>query len=192
MTSSLPTLHIIGINTGNSLDSADAILTRFSADGEMEDLAFASAPNPAVLQMALRELREAVEAADGNIPALTRTFDPAKLDAIHNQYLESVAEAARMVLEDAGMKRTEIDLVGFHGQTCAHCPPCNNKGYSYTVQLGSGQMLADTLQIPVVYDFRSDDIMAGGEGAPLAPVHHAHLAENLKRQNLFPAIFCNA
>ena len=59
------------------------------------------------------------------------------------------------------------DIVGFHGQTLAHDP--RGKG---TLQVGNGAALADALGCPVVWDFRSDDVRLGGEGAPLAPFFH--------------------
>ncbi len=60
-----------------------------------------------------------------------------------------------------------VDLVGFHGQTLAHDP--RGRG---TLQVGDGGVLADRLGVPVVWDFRSDDVALGGEGAPLAPFFH--------------------
>ena len=70
---------------------------------------------------------------------------------------------------------TEIkpDLIGFHGQTILH-DPANNK----TIQVGDGRLLNNLLQIPVVYDFRSNDVFHGGEGAPIAPIYHKHIIEN--------------
>ncbi|HBS50727.1 MAG TPA: anhydro-N-acetylmuramic acid kinase [Rhodobacteraceae bacterium] len=60
-----------------------------------------------------------------------------------------------------------VDLIGFHGQTAAHEP--RGRG---TLQLGDGSVLAEALGRPVVWDFRSDDVAMGGEGAPLAPFFH--------------------
>ena len=60
-----------------------------------------------------------------------------------------------------------VDLVGFHGQTLAHDP--RGRG---TLQVGDGAGLAGALGLPVVWDFRSDDVAMGGEGAPLAPFFH--------------------
>lgn len=60
-----------------------------------------------------------------------------------------------------------VDLVGFHGQTLAHDP--RGRG---TLQAGDGAWLAEALGLPVVWDFRSDDVALGGEGAPLAPFFH--------------------
>ncbi|WP_299614428.1 anhydro-N-acetylmuramic acid kinase [uncultured Tateyamaria sp.] len=60
-----------------------------------------------------------------------------------------------------------VDLVGFHGQTVAHAPRMQG-----TLQLGDGAALAQSLGLPVVWDFRSADVELGGEGAPLAPFFH--------------------
>lgn len=64
-----------------------------------------------------------------------------------------------------GFKNAE--LIGFHGQTLAHDP---NGGRTH--QAGDGQVLADVLGKPVVWDFRSADVQMGGQGAPLAPFFH--------------------
>jgi anhydro-N-acetylmuramic acid kinase len=77
-----------------------------------------------------------------------------------------VIEAAHLeVLRDF----TDVDVIGFHGQTLAHAPRLQG-----TLQVGDGAALADALATPVVWDFRSADVELGGEGAPLAPFfHHA-------------------
>ena len=67
------------------------------------------------------------------------------------------------------------ELIGFHGQTLAH-DPLNAR----THQCGDGQVLADILNLPVVWDFRSADMRFGGQGAPLAPFYHFALAKWLK------------
>lgn len=70
----------------------------------------------------------------------------------------------------------EADLVGFHGQTILHRPQDRR-----TWQIGNGQALADALGLPVAFDFRSADVAAGGQGAPLVPVFHAALAAHLPK-----------
>ncbi len=74
-----------------------------------------------------------------------------------------VTEAHAALLSGFG----DVDLVGFHGQTLAHEP--RGRG---TLQTGDGAWLADALGLAVVWDFRSDDVALGGEGAPLAPFFH--------------------
>ena len=70
---------------------------------------------------------------------------------------------------------TGVDIIGFHGQTLAHDP-----AHGRTHQAGDGQVLAEVLGVPVVWDFRSADVHMGGEGAPLAPFYHFALAKYLQ------------
>ena len=76
------------------------------------------------------------------------------------------------------------ELVGFHGQTTVHRPD-----HAHTHQAGNGALLAEVLDIPVVWDFRSNDMMLGGQGAPLAPFYHFALARRAKAQG--PSVFLN-
>lgn len=80
-------------------------------------------------------------------------------------------EAARRVLQQSNLTTSEIDYIGYHGQTLYHDPFFNR----VTVQVGDAQELANALQIPVVFDFRSNDVTFGGQGAPLAPAYHRAL-----------------
>ncbi len=88
-----------------------------------------------------------------------------------NRWSGPEVDAAARVVEDAHLALladfAEVDLVGFHGQTLAHEP--RDRG---TLQVGSGQRLADATGLPVLSDFRTADVTAGGEGAPLAPFFH--------------------
>ncbi|NDW51997.1 anhydro-N-acetylmuramic acid kinase [Aliiroseovarius sp. PrR006] len=80
-----------------------------------------------------------------------------------------VSEAAHIALARTLLAGHDADLLGYHGQTLAHDPEGGR-----THQAGDGQVLADALNVPVVWDFRSEDVSQGGEGAPLAPFfHHA-------------------
>ncbi|OSP54325.1 anhydro-N-acetylmuramic acid kinase [Pseudoruegeria sp. SK021] len=76
------------------------------------------------------------------------------------------------------------DLVGFHGQTLAHEPAMRG-----THQAGEGAKLAQGLGLPVAWDFRSADVAAGGQGAPLAPVFHFALAQRIGATA--PVVFLN-
>ncbi len=77
-----------------------------------------------------------------------------------------------------------VDLIGFHGQTLAHEP--RGRG---TCQVGDGQVIANALDVPVVWDFRSADVELGGEGAPLAPFFHFACAKWFNAQE--PVAFLN-
>jgi anhydro-N-acetylmuramic acid kinase len=85
-------------------------------------------------------------------------------------HAEAVEDFLRQHLENAA------DVVGFHGHTISHRPAERR-----TWQIGDAGLLADQLGLDVVADFRSADITAGGEGAPLAPLYHAALAAALPK-----------
>ena len=82
--------------------------------------------------------------------------------------------AASSFLAEHVIDPASLDLAGFHGQTVLHERPQPGR-IGRTVQLGDGERLARRLGIPVVYDFRTADVAAGGQGAPLAPIYHAAL-----------------
>lgn len=84
--------------------------------------------------------------------------------------------AAQEFLAANGMTPSDLDLVGFHGQTVHHERPTAER-VGRTVQLGDGERLARGLGAPVAFDFRTADVAAGGEGAPLAPIYHAARAK---------------
>lgn len=92
---------------------------------------------------------------------------------------EAGVAAAAEVVENAHAEILsefpEAELIGFHGQTLAHEP-----GGRGTHQAGDGQVLAEVLDRPVVWDFRSADMRLGGQGAPLAPFFHHALARHLR------------
>ena len=102
--------------------------------------------------------------------------EQAVLRAGLGQWDGPLVDAAAQVVETAHAALlatfADIDLIGFHGQTLAHDP-----GGRGTLQTGDGAWLAQTLHMPVVWDFRSADVRFGGQGAPLAPFYHFALAK---------------
>jgi anhydro-N-acetylmuramic acid kinase len=84
--------------------------------------------------------------------------------------------AVETLLREVGATTGEIDVVGYHGHTILH-EPLNR----FTRQIGCGATVARALNIPVVNDFRSADVAAGGQGAPLVPLYHQALAAGLER-----------
>jgi anhydro-N-acetylmuramic acid kinase len=81
------------------------------------------------------------------------------------------AELVEYLFLKHGYLSSEIDIVGFHGQTIYHDPNKN-----FTLQIGDGALLAKLIGVPVINNFRGNDIAAGGQGAPLVPIYHKALA----------------
>jgi len=95
---------------------------------------------------------------------------------VENEVAIEHANVVKSLLKKANLKSSDIDLIGFHGQTIYH-DPAKRK----TLQVGNASLLAELTGINVISDFRSRDISAGGEGAPLVPFYHQALCENLKK-----------
>lgn len=88
---------------------------------------------------------------------------------LSNRLSHLYAEAVSALLEKSGFAAEQIAAIGCHGQTIRHCP---EESKNYTIQLVNAALLAELTSITVVADFRSRDIAAGGQGAPLVPAFH--------------------
>jgi len=83
------------------------------------------------------------------------------------------AEVSKLIIEKN--KNVKLDIIGFHGQTVLHKP---QKGYS--IQIGDSQLLSELTKTTVVSNFRENDILNGGQGAPLAPLYHQLILKKIK------------
>jgi anhydro-N-acetylmuramic acid kinase len=152
--------RVIGLMSGTSLDGVDAALLETDGEAIGRTGRSLTLPYGAALRRDLRALldRACDLAAD----------DKALLDAGRRLTLRH-AEAVAALGEAA-------DLIGFHGQTILHRPQARR-----TWQIGDAALLARLTGVPVVHDFRTADVAAGGQGAPLVPVFHAALAAKLPK-----------
>ena len=166
--------QIIGSMTGNSMDAIDLVLTEF--DGEkMTDICSYSKPYGPDMRLKMQTLRKQAFAKSKQEIELLPDFRK-----IHDAYIRQIADAINEMCEINSIDKQTVDAIGFHGKTLDHNPPSKAKidgSEPYTLQIGSGQMLADLTGIKVVYDFRSDFVMKGLEGAPLVGPHNAHIAK---------------
>lgn len=165
--------RIIGNMTGNSMDAIDLVLTEFDGD-IMRDICSYTKPYSKDMQNKIENLRV-------NVFNKTRAEIESISDflPIHDDYIRQIADCITEMCNKNNIDKNSIDAIGFHGKTLDHNPPSKAKTdgtQPYTLQIGSGQMLADLTGIPVVYDFRSDMLMSGFDGAPLVSPHNAHIS----------------
>lgn len=152
--------YYIGLMSGTSVDSVDAVLVSFEGPG-VEILTTYSHPLAETLQFALRKA------------AQTPPDEPIEnIGSLDRQVGEVFRDAALELLDRSGVKPAEVAAIGSHGQTVRHQP---NALRPYTLQIGNPDTIAAGTGITTVGDFRSSDIAAGGQGAPLVPPFHAWL-----------------
>ncbi|MBV9566584.1 MAG: anhydro-N-acetylmuramic acid kinase [Hyphomicrobiales bacterium] len=163
----------VGLMTGTVLDgNIDLALLRTDGEAVQEFGAWKLAPYAADIPPLLaRALAAAGEwRFDGPEPAIFREAEEALTRA--------QSRAVRNFLDEAGLDASRIAVIGFHGQTVLHRAPRPNVPGA-TRQLGDGALMARLTGIDVAYDFRSADMRAGGQGAPLSPAYHAALLRRL-------------
>jgi anhydro-N-acetylmuramic acid kinase len=147
----------IGIMSGTSLDGVDVALVDLSSNlPQLRHTYFQAYPE--TLKQRLLALHHP-EIGELNQACL-----------IANELSQLYAQATLTLLKQSKIPANQIKAIGCHGQTIRHCPELG-----YTVQLGNAALLAELTRITVVSDFRSRDIAAGGQGAPLVPAFHHHV-----------------
>lgn len=186
----------IGIMTGNSMDAIDVVFAETDGVTFLKEHGFHSYAFSDKMQKDTAALRIQLTTCQ------TRA-DIERLplfEKVHQAYIDQIVACLIDFIKHFKITPAKIAAVCFHGKTLDHYPPSRkdktNRKTPYTVQMGSGQMLADylyrhlkreisekTVPIRVIYDFRSDDMLNGGEGAPLAPVLNAFQARMSDVQN---------
>lgn len=164
-------MYFLGLISGTSVDGIDAVIIN-DDDKTQLVLAADNTPYPEPVRLAVESACRL--AAPGY-------EDVATLDQELGQLF---AEAALRLIRQAGINKASIVAIGSHGQTVHHAPYGNPP---YSLQLASGEQIANMTGITTVCDFRSADMAAGGQGAPMVPAFHAWLAEGLGK----PAVFLN-
>lgn len=151
----------LGLMAGTSLDGVDAALVRISGPIERPQvrlLRFATLPYAAALRESLLAVAGGERVATG------------ELSTLNVRVGEAFARAALRVCRQAGVPPSRLSVIGSHGQTVFHQGHAAGRTPSSTMQIGEPAVIAELTQAPVVANFRSADIAAGGEGAPLVPM----------------------
>jgi anhydro-N-acetylmuramic acid kinase len=150
----------VGLMSGTSMDGIDAALVEFN-ESSVNILGTRNFPYPATLR---QQLLDAIA-----IP-LDRDID--NVADLNRATGECFRNATVALLKKAGVDAAEVTAIGSHGQTLRHQPNAKNP---FSLQIGDPQLIANGTNVRTVADFRSADIAAGGQGAPLAPVFHEWL-----------------
>lgn len=159
----------VGLMTGTVLDG-NIDVAMLKTDGETVEAfgAYTLAP----YSQAIRDLLEATlaEARRWNFAG----DDPAIFAEAEEALTRAQSAAIRELVEREGMTMADVGIVGFHGQSVLHRAPQPGR-IGATRQLGDGALMHELLGVPVAFDFRSADVRAGGQGAPLAALYHQAL-----------------
>ena len=152
--------YFIGLMSGTSLDGVDAVVAQFTPELRLIETQFL--PYASTLKQQILALQHPSDNELENATLLGNTL--AKL----------YAQAVHALLEKAHLPASQIRAIGCHGQTIRHQPKINGD-IGFSLQSGNAALLAELTGITVISDFRSRDVAAEGQGAPLVPAFHAEI-----------------
>ncbi|MEK4537127.1 anhydro-N-acetylmuramic acid kinase AnmK [Peribacillus sp. FSL K6-1552] len=153
-------MYIVGLMSGTSLDGIDAALVRVNNTGlktEIEMIEFITYPFPKDIE---KEIMQSLSVETSNVQLIcSLNFKLGKL----------FSDATKEVCEKAGLPIEQLDLIGSHGQTIYHQPLQEQNWVPSTLQIGEPAVIAHDTNTIVISNFRTMDMAAGGQGAPLVP-----------------------
>ncbi|HMD14607.1 MAG TPA: anhydro-N-acetylmuramic acid kinase, partial [Bacteroidota bacterium] len=155
---------VVGLMSGTSADGIDAVVVEITGNGRqttVREITSATYPFPRGFKNFLLQNSD---------PDTARLDDLARLNVL---IAELFADAAGKIVQSAGKRLSEIDLIGSHGQTVQHLPvekKIFGKKIRATLQLGDPSVIAKRTGVVTVGNFRTGDIAVGGTGAPLVPL----------------------
>ncbi|MYL57623.1 anhydro-N-acetylmuramic acid kinase AnmK [Virgibacillus halodenitrificans] len=153
-------MFIVGLMSGTSLDGIDAALIKVEGHGSKTNLEIMETTEMPFNDYMKEKLLQASNKDTSNVEQLC---------SLNFEISYLYAEAVREVCEKANFPIEQLDLIGSHGQTLYHIPKPGNGLFRSSLQIGDASVLAYETDAMVISNFRSMDIAAGGEGAPLIP-----------------------
>ena len=168
---------VVGLISGTSMDGIDAALVRVRGSGEDTEVRIEDFICPGILRTP--------RGSFFSRPVLSMPpRSPISIFLLGQEFAAAVFD----LLRKAALKTTDVDLVGTHGQTVFHNPPSLGGALSSTLQLGEADVICEATGITTVGDFRTRDVAAGGEGAPLIPyvdyLLFSKMGKNVIAQNI--------
>ena len=164
----------LGLMSGTSMDGVDVSIIQSDGENKSEVLLDKYFEYSEAIYKDLTKLREKI-----NITKDLKIYSK-EINKLEREITLFHAKAVNEVLKNS---KINVDIVGFHGQTIFHNPL-----EKISKQLGNGELLSQLVNKNVVYNFRENDLVNGGDGAPLTPVYHELLE---KKFNIKPVSFIN-
>lgn len=146
----------IGLMSGTSLDGLDICFTKFWKENSSWKFEILKAETIAYPEILEEQLRNSIHLSSQDLLAL------------HSEYGFYLGQITNDFIKKNQL--TDVDLIASHGHTVFHQPH-----RKFTLQIGDGRAIKIQTQVPVIYDFRSQDVLLGGNGAPLVPIGDEHL-----------------
>ena len=148
----------LGLMSGTSMDGVDASVIRSDGENNYEPIFDKYFEYDEVIYSDLLNLRDKINSTKD------LTINSYQISELERKITLFHAKISKEIIKNTGI---DVDLVGFHGQTIFH-----NAQEKISKQIGDGNLLSSLLKKEVVYNFRENDILNGGQGAPLAPIFH--------------------
>ncbi|MBN8192800.1 anhydro-N-acetylmuramic acid kinase [Bacillus sp. NTK074B] len=169
----------VGLMSGTSVDGVDAALVSIEGAGTgtvVELVHYSTAPFPPQVK---KKIFDVMSPSDSSTPLLS---------SLHFELGEIYADAVMKVCEGADISVAKLSFIGSHGQTVYHQPFHTEDSVASTLQIGEPSVIAYRTNTQVVSNFRSMDMAAGGEGAPLVPYTEFLLYRNKDKGRLLQNI----
>jgi len=192
-TAASPTEFYIGLMSGTSLDGIDGVLLQWQISaGDVGDSSLNGAgqdEHPSLFSTPqLKVLQHAFKPFDTEFRAELLSLNTPGNNELHraalagNRLARNYAQVVQALINASGLQAKDIQAIGAHGQTVRHRPlefdadtHTGHAAVGYTLQLNNPALLAELSGIDVVAEFRTRDLAAGGQGAPLVPAFHAEI-----------------
>ena len=149
--------YAIGLMSGTSLDGVDASLVEITDERKYRLIDY-------ILYPYTQEIREKILDA-----SKIETSNVQKICSLNFEISHIHVEAIKQLLEKTNFELDKIDFIAYHGQTIWHNPTRTNEFVSSTLQIGDASVISCAFNKMVINNFRTADIVVGGEGAPLVP-----------------------
>ena len=181
--------YYIGLMSGTSLDGVDGVLLQWQ-DGAPRGVSAEHDVSPSLLSdtRQLKVLQHVFQPFDAEFRAELLSLNTPGHNELHraalagNRLARAYAKVVHALLNESGKQANDIQAIGAHGQTVRHRPlefdadpSTGQSAVGYTLQLNNPALLAELTGIDVVAEFRTRDLAAGGQGAPLVPAFHAEI-----------------